>query len=150
MKIYAIYFHILKNTIDNINNFMTESNDKIYIIIILGMVGLFVYWYHTQHKNGNNCKKCEFMTNNKKKKKMDINKKQRVSFKKTNRVINYDTEIDDDNNSDVSLDSLDTNDRSIDKIKKNDTNANDKKSILKKNDKTNKNDDDDDSDDSLI
>lgn len=85
---------------------MSDGNDKIYIIIILVMIGGFIYWYQTKLDTHNECKKCNRRKKqvkncakyeNPKIKNKSEKKKKKVTFK------NEDT--------DISLDSLDSSDQ---------------------------------------
>lgn len=70
---------------------MSDSNDKIYIIIILAMVGFFVYFYQSKIDaiyEKTRCMKCE-----------------RHKKKKKKKIVKHNDE------SEISLDSLDTSDK---------------------------------------
>ncbi len=42
------------------------SNDKLYIIVILGMIGFFIYWYQTRLDQPIECPKCKKKNRHKK------------------------------------------------------------------------------------
>ena len=85
---------------------MSESNDKIYIIIILLMIGYFIYWY--QSKDHTRCPFCKEKKEHKKhisSSKKQKSKKRNSSSKKNKNHVEFV-----DNESDVSLESLDNSD----------------------------------------
>ena len=89
----------------------SNVSDKFYILIILGMMGFFIYWYKD---NIFECKQCKNIDYKKNKQSIKKHKKKNksVSFKieKKNEILPNDT----DNASDVSsLDSLDSSDHAI-------------------------------------
>lgn len=93
------------------------TDDKLYIIVILAMVGIFMYYYQTHIKN-NLCRKCKKRKykKNKSKKKLDDDIKpilKNVKFK--------------DNESEISLDSLESSEHVARNNNKND-NDNDSRS----------------------
>ena len=91
---------------------MASSNDKFYIIIILGMIGFFIYWYQTKLNNiTDSCANCKYKESKEKK---HIRNKHREKKKKPNKVVSFkiDTEKQKkETDTDISsLDSLDSSD----------------------------------------
>ena len=74
-------------------------DDKLYIVIVLAIVGMFVYWYQKRMDNME-CRKCIKRKNRSNKRKKTRNKNK--SILKTVRFK--------DNDTDISLDSLDSSD----------------------------------------
>jgi hypothetical protein len=129
-----------------------SGNDKLYLIVIIAMIGAFVYLYQlkvtTQIVPNDiaNCERCKkhhllhvktpkHIIEKKKEKKIRKNKKKKVSFKKIETVAC-------DNESDISLESLNSNDRASHVSKPS-------KSSKNSNNPNNSNNDDNDSDISL-
>ena len=84
---------------------MSESNDKLYIIIILGLIGGFIYWFHFK-KQKLYCHNCKIKI---KKKKVRFQKKEEIINKKN--VNNNITDLDS-----LELDSVMTSENKDDNI----------------------------------
>lgn len=109
----------------------SNSNDKVYVIIILIMIGCFVYWYQTRLDLHTECESCKKRKHRQKKhhQKSSLNKKpinpsnfnqkvkKTVRFKdekigNKHKRLNTDKINNDDDDTETSLDSLDSSDRS--------------------------------------
>lgn len=100
------------------------SNDKLHIIIILGMIGFFIYWYQNCIDNQIECKRC-IQRDRKKRKKYKKIKGNLLNSKELNtNIINKDLNKNigiikkekktvrfEDEESEISLDSLDSSDK---------------------------------------
>lgn len=104
------------------------SNDKLYIIVILGMIGFFIYWYQTRLDDPPECRRCKKSDkrnrrnrsrNSKDRDRYEVavketeNRTLRPSIKKSRKppTISVRFKEDADNDSDISLDSLDSSDK---------------------------------------
>jgi len=83
---------------------MGNNYDKLYIIIILGMIGAFVYWFQTQKEKKIYCSRCK----NKLKQKQteQIKKSKKVRFQEEQEIItdNYSSLDSAENQDDISID----------------------------------------------
>lgn len=90
---------------------MANSNDKFYIIIILGMIGFFIYWYQTKLNITESCSKCKYKES---KEKNHTRKKHIEKKKKLNKVVSFKIDADKkkkETDTDISsLESLDSSD----------------------------------------
>ena len=111
---------------------MSDTNDKLYIVIILGIIGFFIYWYQTHNKMAcNNCNTMKKSSNNKNKR--THRRKEKYNDDKKKKNVRFRNPVNDEDSivSLASLDSIDRNDtqKKIDTKKEEDTNDSDTKSL---------------------